>query len=221
MQRVDTYKHKGLRQKLVEHLIEKGISQKRVLEAISAIPRHFFIESAFESHAYQDKPFPIDVGQTISQPYTVARQTELLDVQKGEKILEIGTGSGYQTAILAYLGAHVVSIEYHQTLYVKAKILLSQLGFQVTLLHGDGSVGVPEYAPYDKILVTAAMPFIAKELLLQLKVGGYLVAPVGEKHKQRMTRVHKISENKFEQEDFGVFVFVPLLGKNGWENSIP
>jgi len=212
----DSYKHKGQREHLVALLREKGIKQPYVLEAIANIPRHFFIESAFEDHAYQDKAFPIDVGQTISQPYTVARQTELLEVKKGDKILEVGTGSGYQTAILAYLGANVVSVEYHEKLHIKAKILLSKLGIEPILLCADGSAGVAQYAPYHKIIITAAMPFVAKELLLQLHIGGYLVAPVGEKNKQRMVRIHKLSENTFEQEDFGAFVFVPLLGKNGW-----
>lgn len=207
----DTYKHKGKRQQLASIVESKGVSDKKVLEAIMNIPRHLFMDSSFEDHAYQDKAFPIAADQTISQPYTVAFQTELLEIKKGESVLEIGTGSGYQTAVLCELGAKVYSIERQQELYKKTKIFLSKLGYRPKFLSfGDGYKGLPEYAPFDKIIVTAGAPYVPKALMGQLKVGGRLVIPVGEKI-QVMTLYIRKSEKEFQKKEFGDFRFVPLL----------
>lgn len=210
---IDTYKHKGMRRKLVATIKSKGIESAKVLDAIEKIPRHFFLDTSFTEIAYQDKPFPIGAGQTISQPYTVAFQTELLEVEKGEKVLEIGTGSGYQACVLMELGAKVYSIERHKELYVKTKKLLSEMGYLPKLFYGDGYKGLPSFAPFDKILVTAGAPEIPPALLQQLKVGGLLVIPVDAGSNQIMTRIKKISENDFEKNEFGYFRFVPLVGK--------
>lgn len=207
----DTFKHKGKRQQLAATVAAKGVKDKKVLEAIKNIPRHLFMDSSFEDHAYQDKPFPIAADQTISQPYTVAFQTELLEVNKGDSVLEIGTGSGYQTAVLCELGAKVYSIERQQELYKKTKIFLSKIGYRPKYLSfGDGYKGLPQYAPYDKIIVTAGAPYVPNPLLSQLKVGGRLVIPVGEKT-QVMTLFIRKSEKEFEKREFGDFRFVPLL----------
>ena len=207
----DTFKHQGKRRLLVELLKDKGITSQHVLEAINAIPRHLFMESSFEGFAYQDKAFPIAEGQTISQPYTVAFQTQLLDVKKGEKVLEIGTGSGYQTAVLCELGALVYSIERQQNLYKSTKLFLNKIGYRPKYLSfGDGYKGLPEYAPFDKIIVTAGAPFIPKPLMSQLKVGGKLVIPVGE-DPQVMTVLERKDASTFEKHTFGEFRFVPLL----------
>ncbi|UJH91204.1 protein-L-isoaspartate(D-aspartate) O-methyltransferase [Antarcticibacterium sp. 1MA-6-2] len=207
----DTFKHKGKRQQLAATVAAKGVKDKKVLEAIKNIPRHLFMDSSFEDHAYQDKPFPIAADQTISQPYTVAFQTELLEVSKGDSVLEIGTGSGYQTAVLCELGAKVYSIERQQELYKKTKIFLSKIGYRPKFLSfGDGYKGLPQYAPYDKIIVTAGAPFVPNPLLSQLKVGGRLVIPVGE-NTQVMTLFIRKSEKEFEKREFGDFRFVPLL----------
>ncbi len=207
----DSFKHKGLRQQLVKIIEDKGIKDKKVLEAIGRIPRHLFMDSGFIDHAYQDKPFPIAADQTISQPYTVAYQTELLQVKKGDKILEIGTGSGYQAAVLIELGAKLYSIERQQELYKKTSKFLPKLGYRAKkLIFGDGYIGLEEEAPFDSIIVTAGAPFVPKALLNQLKIGGRLVIPVGE-DVQTMTLFIRKGEKEFEKHEHGSFRFVPLL----------
>ena len=207
----DTFRHKGLRQQLVNVLIGKGIKNDAVLKAIGKIPRHLFMDSGFLDHAYVDKAFPIAADQTISQPYTVAFQTELLDVKREDKILEIGTGSGYQTAVLLELGARVYSIERQQELFKKTSKFLPQLGYRAkSFIFGDGYKGLPQEAPFDGIIVTAGAPFVPKPLLSQLKVGGRLVIPVGE-DVQIMNLFIRKGPKEFEQHEFGEFRFVPLL----------
>jgi protein-L-isoaspartate(D-aspartate) O-methyltransferase len=207
----DTFRHQGKRKHLVEVVKSKGVQDEKVLAAIGKIPRHLFMDSSFEDHAYQDKAFPIAADQTISQPYTVAFQSELLEVEKGEKVLEIGTGSGYQTAVLCELGAKVYSIERQQELYKKTKLFLSKIGYRPKFLSfGDGYKGLPSYAPFDKVIVTAGAPFVPNPLLAQLKVGGRLVIPVGDES-QVMTLFIRKSAKEFEKKEFGEFRFVPLL----------
>jgi len=207
----DTFTHKGLRNKLVKTLIKKGISDEAILQAIGTIPRHLFMDSGFIDHAYVDKAFPIAANQTISQPYTVARQTELLEVKKGAKILEIGTGSGYQTAVLLEVGAIVFSIERQNELFKKTKLFLPKLGyFPKRLIFGDGYIGLESEAPFDGIIVTAGAPFVPKPLLAQLKVGGKLVIPVGDEL-QIMNVFTRTSSTEFSKEEHGEFRFVPLL----------
>lgn len=207
----DTFKHKGLRQQLVAVLKEKGITNEAVLNAIGTIPRHLFMDSSFLDHAYQDKAFPIAANQTISQPYTVAFQTELMQVKKGDKVLEIGTGSGYQTAVLCELGAKVFSIERQQELFKITSRFLPKLGYRAKkLIFGDGYKGLKEEAPFDSIIVTAGAPFVPKPLLAQLAIGGRLVIPVGE-DVQMMTLFVRTSPKDFEKTEFGEFRFVPLL----------
>ena len=207
----DTFKHKGMRNQLADIVAAKGISDKKVLEAIRSIPRHLFMDSSFEDHAYQDKAFPIAAGQTNSQPYTVAFQSELLQVSPGDKILEIGTGSGYQTAVLILLGARVFSIERQLELFKRTSLFLPKLGYRAKkLIFGDGYKGMPEEAPFDKIIVTAGAPMVPKALLAQLKVGGRLVIPVGDQV-QVMTLYERVSEKEFKKTEFGEFRFVPLL----------
>jgi protein-L-isoaspartate(D-aspartate) O-methyltransferase len=212
----DNYKQRGLRNKLVKTLAQKGIKDSRVLEAINRMPRHYFFDSALLEHAYQDKAFPIGEGQTISQPYTVAFQTQLLEVKPGDKVLEIGTGSGYQACILLELGASVYTIEYNLKLYERTKAFLPQLGYQPYFFHGDGSKGLPAKAPYNKIIVTAAAPIVPEDLINQLKVGGILVIPVGDQEKQRMLKISKVSEKEIQTEEYDYFSFVPLKGERGW-----
>ncbi|NOZ45447.1 MAG: protein-L-isoaspartate(D-aspartate) O-methyltransferase [Chlorobi bacterium] len=207
---IDTYRHKGLRKKLVQEIISKGIKDQKVIDAIGKIPRHLFMDSTFDKMAYQDKPFPIGSGQTISQPYTVAFQTELLQLKKGDKVLEVGTGSGYQAAVLLEMGAKVYSIERHHSLYLKSLKLLHDLGFEVNSYYGDGYKGKPALSPFDKIIITAGAPEIPENLIKQLKIGGIMVVPIGS-NVQKMKRIIKISENNFDVEDFGDFVFVPML----------
>lgn len=207
----DTLRHAGKRKQLVDVLIKKGIKNKAVLSAIAKIPRHLFMDSSFEDHAYQDKAFPIAADQTISQPYTVAFQTELLEIKKGDKVLEIGTGSGYQTAVLCELGVKVYSIERQKELFKKTKLFLSKLGYRPKhLSFGDGYKGLTEHAPYNGIIVTAGAPFVPKPLLGQLQINGRLVIPVGE-DVQIMTLFIRKSETEFEKREFGEFRFVPLL----------
>lgn len=207
----DTLKHRGMRNKLAEVLIKKGITDKGVLDAIRAIPRHLFMDSSFEGHAYQDKAFPIAAEQTISQPYTVAFQTELLELRPGHKILEIGTGSGYQTAVLLQLQAKVFTIERQLELFKKTKIFFDKMGYRPKkVIFGDGYKGLPEQAPFDGIIVTAGAPELPKALLSQLKVGGNLVIPIGG-DEQIMTRYVRKSEKEFEKKEYGAFRFVPLL----------
>jgi protein-L-isoaspartate(D-aspartate) O-methyltransferase len=207
----DTNKHQGLRNQLAKILIEKGITDKNVLEAIKKIPRHLFLNSSFEDYAYLDKAFPIGAGQTISQPYTVAFQSQLLEVKKDDKILEIGTGSGYQTAVLCLLGAKVYSIERQNELFKTTSLLLPKLGIRPKhLSFGDGYKGLPNFAPFDSIIVTAGAPIIPQPLMAQLKIGGKLVIPLGEKE-QIMTLLIRKNETQFEKHEFGDFKFVPLL----------
>ncbi|RAR75431.1 protein-L-isoaspartate(D-aspartate) O-methyltransferase [Flavobacterium aciduliphilum] len=207
----DTNKHQGLRNQLAKQLEEKGIKDKNVLEAIKKIPRHLFLNSSFEDFAYQDKAFPIAAGQTISQPYTVAFQSQLLEVKKDQKILEIGTGSGYQTAVLCFLGAKVYSVERQNELFKQTSLLLPKLGIRPKYLSfGDGYKGLPNHAPFDSIIVTAGAPEIPKALMAQLKIGGRLVIPVGEQE-QIMTMLIRKNETQFEKHELGDFKFVPLL----------
>ena len=214
---IDEYKHKGARKKLVEELAAKGITDKAVLNAMLKVPRHFFFNKTFYAHAYVDKAFPIDEGQTISQPYTVAYQTQVLQVHKGEKVLEIGTGSGYQAAILLEMGVELFSIERHEKLYKKAKLLLSKMGYKPVLKCGDGTKGWPEFAPFNKIIVTAGAPVIPKALITQLAVGGIMVIPVGNEASQKMICMIKKDEKTFEKIELKNFAFVPLIGEEGWE----
>lgn len=209
----DTSKHQGLRNQLANILEQKGISDVNVLKAVRNIPRHLFIDSSFEDHAYQDKAFPIAADQTISQPYTVAFQSQSLQVKSGEKVLEIGTGSGYQTAVLLELGAEVFSIERQHELFKKTSLFLPKLGYKPKkFIFGDGYKGLKEKAPFDKIIVTAGAPFVPKPLLSQLKVGGMLLIPVGDK-KQIMTLFIRKSTKEFEKQELGDFAFVPMLQK--------
>ncbi|OZV66598.1 protein-L-isoaspartate(D-aspartate) O-methyltransferase [Winogradskyella aurantia] len=207
----DTFKHKGMRQQLVKTVAEKGITNSDVLKAIGKIPRHLFMDSGFIDHAYVDKAFPIGADQTISQPYTVAFQTELLQIEEGDKILEIGTGSGYQTAVLLELGSKVYSIERQKELFKKTSKFLPKIGYRPKkLVFGDGYKGLPEEAPFDGIIVTAGAPFVPKPLLSQLAIGGRLVIPVGDEV-QTMTLFIRKDDKEFEKHEFGEFRFVPLL----------
>lgn len=207
----DTHRQQGKRQQLLKTVAAKGIQDKAVLKAIGSVPRHLFMDSGFEDHAYEDKPFPIGADQTISQPYTVARQTELLEVKKGDVVLEIGTGSGYQAAVLLEMGAQVYTIERQKELFKRTNLFLPKIGYRPKkMIFGDGYKGLPEYAPYDGIVVTAGAPYVPKPLMEQLKVGGKLVIPVGETV-QVMTVFTRKSEKEFEKKEHGEFRFVPLL----------
>lgn len=207
----DTHKHQGLRNQLANVLEAKGITDKKVLDAVRKIPRHLFIDSSFEAHAYQDKAFPIAAEQTISQPYTVAFQSQTLEIKPGEKVLEIGTGSGYQTAVLLEMKAEVYSIERQKELFKKTSLFLPKLGYRAKkIIFGDGYKGLPELAPFNKIIVTAGAPFVPKPLLSQLKVGGKLLIPVGDKT-QIMTLFIRKSAKEFEKHELGDFAFVPML----------
>ncbi len=206
----DTFRHQGMRKELVSLLRTKGITDEAVLKAIDTIPRHLFMDGAFLEFAYQDKAFPIAAGQTISHPFTVASQTHLWGIKKGDKVLEIGTGSGYQTAVLCELGAKVFTIERQRPLYLKSQQILGQLGYNPKQFYGDGYIGQPAFAPFDKILVTAGAPFIPPKLVEQIKPGGMLVIPVGEPV-QIMTEIRKAMDGTLTQTEYGEFRFVPLL----------
>jgi protein-L-isoaspartate(D-aspartate) O-methyltransferase len=207
----DTARHQGMRKKLVEALKIKGIRNPEVLDAIGKVPRHLFMESTFIQFAYKDQAFPIGAGQTISQPYTVAFQTQLLQVEKGDKILEVGTGSGYQAAVLLEMGARVFTIERQKELYNRVHKFLPEIGYNPACFFGDGYKGLPGFAPFDKIIVTAGAPEIPEGLISQLVIGGIMVLPVGNDQRQEMKLVTRISENDFKTENHGDFIFVPLL----------
>lgn len=207
----DTYKHQGMRRKLVADLREMGIENEQVLNAVEAIPRHFFLDPVFEKQAYENVAFQIGAGQTISQPFTVAFQSMLLELKKGDKVLEIGTGSGYQTAVLVELGVKVFSIERQRELFDKTKPLLTKLGYAPKLFYGDGYKGKPAFAPFDKVIITCGAPFIPQDLVDQLKVGGLMVIPVGEGRRQEMKRGVKQADGSMVFEDYGAFSFVPML----------
>lgn len=209
---IDDYRHQGMRKQLVEELKRKRISDLAVLQAIATVPRHLFIDdSAFLRLAYADQAFPIACGQTISQPYTVGFQTQLLQVKKGDKVLEIGTGSGYQTAVLCALGAKVFSIERHRPLHVATKQRLEKLGYRANLIFGDGYKGAPTHAPFDRIIVTCGAPEVPADLPKQLKVGGVMVIPVGSDGKQTMCTWTRTGPDSFERQEYGAFSFVPML----------
>lgn len=211
----DSFQHKGLRKRLVDGLRQKGVRDEKVLDAIGRVPRHLFMDSGFLNFSYTDKAFPIAAGQTISQPYTVAFQTELLEVGRHTKVLEVGTGSGYQTAVLLELGARVYTIERQRQLFLDAQKTLGPLNYKPIYFYGDGYEGLPSYQPFDRILVTAAAPEIPQQLLDQLSIGGILVIPEGGRMGQKMIRIQRTGEKEFASSEHGDFSFVPLLrGKN-------
>lgn len=207
----DSFKYKGMRRQLITELAAKGIEDQRVLNAFDVIPRHFFLDNAFAEQAYSNMAFQIGAGQTISHPYTVAFQTQLLQIKKGDKILEIGSGSGFQTCVLCEMGAKVFSIERHKELHLKAKAIVNQLGYTARLSFGDGYKGLPTFAPFDKIIITCGAPEIPLELVKQLKIGGMMIIPVGAGDQQMMKQIFKTGEDDFSEEDLGVFSFVPML----------
>lgn len=207
----DSLQHKGLRKRLVETVAQKGITDQRILDAIGKIPRHLFMESSFEKFAYKDQAFPIEAGQTISQPFTVAYQTQQLNLKPNSRVLEVGTGSGYQAAVLIEMGMQVFTIERQRELYVKVQQFLPSLGYHPRIFYGDGYKGLPTYGPFDGIIVTAGAPYIPDDLKQQLKTGGRMVIPVGTGNHQVMTLIEKTDENTFEQIELGDFAFVPLL----------
>lgn len=214
----DNYRHRGMRQNLVQVLKDKGISDVNVLNAIGEVPRHVFLESSFVEFAYQDRPFPIGSGQTISQPFTVAMQSQLLMVTKGMKVLEIGTGSGYQACVLAQMGAKVFTIERQRNLYNKTKPLLTELHYHIKTFLGDGNKGLPTFAPFDRVIITAAAPEIPQNLVDQLKTGGIMVIPLNDETdamKQRMLRLTKLKDGTLKREEFGECKFVPMLKEVG------
>ncbi len=215
--RKDSYKHQGRRTNLVHHLAASKISDERVLNAFAKIPRHLFLSKDFEERAYDDVALPIDENQTISQPFTVAFQTQALDIKPGEKVLEIGTGSGYQAAILATMGANVYSIERIEKLHLQAKKILMEFSPTVKLFLSDGTLGLANHAPFDKIIVTAAAPKLPDKLLEQLKPGGMAIIPIGDLKQQKMILIKKSVENIITQKELGNFRFVPLIGKDGWQ----
>ncbi|HZL12299.1 MAG TPA: protein-L-isoaspartate(D-aspartate) O-methyltransferase [Prolixibacteraceae bacterium] len=207
----DTLRHQGLRKRLVDGIRIKGIKDEKVLAAIGKVPRHLFMDSSFIQFAYKDQAFPIGAGQTISQPFTVAMQTRLLQIEQRDKILEVGTGSGYQAAVLLEMGATVYTIERQRELYLKTQSILPQIGYNPKFFYGDGYKGLPTYGPFDKIIITAGAPVIPEELLNQLKVGGRMVIPMGPREKQTMYVLVKTSETEYYKESYGTFVFVPML----------
>jgi len=213
---IDNYREQGARKKLVEELRKKGIEDERVLLAIGKVPRHFFFDETFWNQAYKDIAFPIGEDQTISQPYTVAYQSQLLHINTGDRVLEIGTGSGYQACILVELGAKVYTIERQEKLYERTCRVLPYMGYKPKFFLGDGSRGIAKHAPYDKIIVTAGAPTVPDELLKQLKIGGILVIPVGDQQSQKMVTVLKVGENDYEKIVLDTFRFVPLVGDKAW-----
>jgi protein-L-isoaspartate(D-aspartate) O-methyltransferase len=213
---IDNYREKGARKQLVDILKKKGIEDEQILKAIGKVPRHYFFDETFWNQAYRDIAFPIGEGQTISQPYTVAYQTQLLHIKKGDKVLEIGTGSGYQSCILLELGAKVYTIERQEKLYERTIQVLPYMGYKPHFFLGDGSKGIAEHAPYDKIIVTAGAPLVPEILLKQLKIGGILVIPVGNEESQKMVTILKTAENDYEKHVLDTFRFVPLVGDKAW-----
>lgn len=213
---VDNYRERGARKRLVTLLKERGISDQEVLDAIGKVPRHYFFDETFWNQAYKDIAFPIGEGQTISQPYTVAYQSQLLHIKKRDKVLEIGTGSGYQTCILIELGAQVYTIERQEKLYERTRFVLPKMGYNASFFCGDGSKGIPEHAPYDKIIITAGAPFVPEIMLKQLKIGGIMVIPVGDENSQKMITVFRISDTDYDKIELDTFRFVPLVGDQAW-----
>ena len=209
----DSFRHQGMRKQLIEQLEEKGIHNTKVLAAMNKIPRHLFMDNAFVNFSYQDKAFPIGSGQTISQPYTVAFQTQLLNLKHYEKVLEVGTGSGYQAAVLSLMHADVYTIERQRELFLKTKKFLPELGYNCRFVYGDGYKGLPKFAPFDKIIITCGAPFIPEDLVAQLKVGGRMVAPIGDGDMQVMHLIEKITETETRITTHGEFSFVPMLNK--------
>tara|TARA_X000000368_G_C22992704_1_gene695098 strand:+ start:439 stop:1089 length:651 start_codon:yes stop_codon:yes gene_type:complete len=207
----DSFRHQGLRKQLVDYLSVKGIANSEVLSAINKIPRHLFLDNAFVNFAYKDKAFPIGAGQTISQPYTVAFQTQLLNIRPYDKVLEVGTGSGYQSAVLSLLNAEVFTVERQKELFLKTKKFLPELGYNCNFVYGDGYKGLPKFAPFDKIIITCGAPFIPDELVSQLKVGGRMVAPIGDGDVQVMHLIKRISKTENKTTTHGKFSFVPML----------
>jgi protein-L-isoaspartate(D-aspartate) O-methyltransferase len=208
---IDSYRHKGMRKNMLKELSEKGISSTQVINAMEEVPRHLFLDNAFLEIAYENKAFPIGCGQTISHPYTVAFQSQMLDIKKGDKVLEIGTGCGYQTSVLAKLGAKIFSIERHRPLYMKTKTLLKKLNIRATLFYGDGYAGQKAFAPFDKIIVTAAAPYIPDALIEQLAPTGLMIIPVGEGKQQTMIFITKNEDGTINKTEKGAFSFVPML----------
>ena len=213
---IDNYRERGARKQLVKHLEARGIDDRRVLEAIGKVARHFFFDETFWNQAYRDIAFPIGDGQTISQPYTVAYQSQLLHINRGDRVLEIGTGSGYQTCILLELGAEVFTIERQESLYNRTIQVLPYMGYKAHFFLGDGSCGIAEHAPYDKIIVTAGAPFVPEKMLNQLRLGGLMVIPVGDEKLQKMVTILRVGENDFERIELDTFRFVPLVGDQAW-----
>ena len=213
---VDNYRERGARKKLVELLKQRGISDAKVLQAIGKVPRHYFFDETFWNQAYRDIAFPIGDGQTISQPYTVAYQSELLHIAPDDRVLEIGTGSGYQTCILLELGAEVFTIERQRSLYDRTVQVLPYMGYHPHFFYGDGSKGIPEHGPYDKVLVTAGAPFVPDVMLKQLKIGGVMVIPVGNEKEQKMITMIRVGEADYERIELDTFRFVPLVGDQAW-----
>ena len=207
----DTFQHKGLRKKLVDEIRGKGITDERILDAINKVPRHLFMDSSFIKFAYRDQAFPIGAGQTISQPFTVAFQTQLLEINPQDKVMEIGTGSGYQAAILAELGTKVFTVERQRELFLKSQALLNRLNYRINFFYGDGGAGLPTYGPFDRIIITAAAPEVPVKLLEQLKPGGKMVLPLGKKNAQVMMVIDKVNDNEYKKTEHGTFVFVPML----------
>jgi len=208
---LDSFRHQGLRKQLIEYLASKGINNSEVLNAMNKIPRHLFMDNAFVNFSYQDKAFPIGAGQTISQPYTVAFQSQLLEIKPYDKVLEVGTGSGYQAAVLSLLDAEVFTVERQRELFLKTKMFLPTLGYNCMFVYGDGYKGMPNFAPFDKIIITCGAPFIPKDLVAQLKVGGRMVAPIGDGDIQVMHLIEKITETETRVTTHGEFSFVPML----------